>query len=210
MTITPTGAAPRLTAGALRRLEAASVTPTTVEVTAYVQAMTAHCPFLGPSVERGLTRWTVYEITTTDADPVEAEVFHAGVEAAETIRERMREPGGALACECVVLLGSEVDHRTVTAWPYWALRNLYAPLGVLLGKFYAGDTETDSFGSVIPPAPFSFLPVRAAVKQRDPRFLGSTPEMARALAAADDDGRNVFATLACDWTEIKQWARTLT
>jgi hypothetical protein len=157
-----------------------------------------------------MTRWTVYETATADPDAVEAEVFHAGVEAAERVRQRIREPGGTLACECVVLLGSEVDQRSVTAWPYWALRNLYAPLGVLPGKFYAGDTETDSFGSVIPPAPFSFLPVRAAVKQRDPRFLGSTPEMARALAVAADDGHNVFATLPCDWTEIKQWAQTLT
>ncbi|WP_236046330.1 hypothetical protein [Streptacidiphilus fuscans] len=157
-----------------------------------------------------MTRWTVYETATADLHAVESEVFHVGVEAAETIRRRMREPGGALACECVVLLGSDVDHRAATAWPYWALRNLYAPLGVLLGKFYAGHTETDSFGTVIPPAPFSFIPVRAAVKQRDPCFLNSTPEVARALSAADDDGRNVFETLPCDWTEIKKWARTQT
>ncbi|MFG2847686.1 hypothetical protein ACGF12_31625 [Kitasatospora sp. NPDC048296] len=90
--------------------------------------------------------------------------------------------------------------------PYWALRNLYAPVGVLFGKFFAGLRETDSFGRHIPPAPFSFLPARAAVRSRDPRFLADTPDMARALATADDDGRDVFEHIPCGWKAAQAWA----
>ncbi|MFF2143152.1 hypothetical protein [Kitasatospora sp. NPDC058190] len=211
MTSPLTGGAPRPTAGALRLVEGRSENPTSVDVSAYVTAMSEHCPFLAPSVDRRLTRWTVYEIASADRSAVEAELFHSGVQAAERIRLMKGRRHGVLTCENLVILGSlpDTDHHELMRRPYWALRNLYAPVGVLLGKFSAGRSETDSFGRAIPPAPFSFLPVRAAVKSRDPRFLASTPDMARALAGADDDGRDVFEHIPCDWKAVRAWASSL-
>ncbi|MQS11738.1 hypothetical protein F7Q99_05395 [Streptomyces kaniharaensis] len=211
MTRPRTSGAPRPTAGALRLVEGRSENPTSVNVSAYVIAVGQHCPFLPPSVDRQLTGWTVYEIGSTDRNAVETELFHAGVQAAEWIRPLKTRPHGVLTCENVVILGSVPDtsHQELMRRPYWALRNLYAPVGVLFGKFSAGRHETDRFGRAIPPPPFSFLPVRAAVTSRDPRFLASTPDMAKALAAADDDGRDVFEHIPCDWKAVRAWASSL-
>ncbi|WP_369184325.1 hypothetical protein [Streptomyces sp. Y1] len=182
-----------------------------MDVSAYVAAMGAHCPFLAPSVDRHLTGWTVYEIAATDRTAVEAELFHAGVQAAEWIRRLKSRPHGALACENLVILGSlpGTDQHDLMRRPYWALRNLYAPVGVLFGKFSEGRREADRFGRAIPAPPFSFLPVRAAVPSRDGRFLASTPDMASAVAAASDDGRDVFEHIPCDWKAVQAWASSL-
>ncbi|MFI5638310.1 DUF6875 domain-containing protein [Streptomyces goshikiensis] len=208
MTTTRTTAAPRHTAGALRLVEASTARPTTVDIDSYVEQMTAHCPYLAPSVERGLTTWTVYR-AEGDAAAVEAELFHAGVQAAEAIRPRIRQPHGFLVCENIVVLGDVqgVTHGALMAWPHWALKNLYGPVGIMFGKFYAGEEETSRAGERIPPAPVSFLPVRAAVRRRDPKFLTATPALASALAVADDDGRDVFEHLPHDWTEIRTWTK---
>ncbi|GAA1149226.1 hypothetical protein GCM10009577_85750 [Streptomyces javensis] len=58
-------------------------------------------------------------------------------------------------------------HRDLMAWPHWVLRNLYGPVGVMFGKFYAGEEEVTAAGHRVPAAPASFLPVRAAVRRRD-------------------------------------------
>ncbi|MFJ9550560.1 hypothetical protein [Streptomyces erythrochromogenes] len=49
----------------------------------------------------------------------------------------------------------------------------------------------------------------AAVRRRDPRFLSATPDLAAALAAADDDGRDVFDYISTEWTEIRAWTQHL-
>ncbi|MEU2507934.1 hypothetical protein ABZ621_24910 [Streptomyces sp. NPDC007863] len=203
-----TGGASRPTAGALRLVEAGAVRPRSVDVSGYVRRMTAHCPYLGPSVERGLTTWTVYGVDG-DAGAVEAELFHAGATAAERLRPLIRQPHGFLRCENVVLLGETPGawHRALLAWPHWALKNLYGPVGIMVGTFHEGEEEIFAAGDRLPAAPVSFLAVRAAVRRRDPRLLRSTPDLAAALAMADDDGRDVFEGIPYDWQEIRTWTR---
>ncbi|WP_308293169.1 hypothetical protein [Streptomyces sp. TS71-3] len=176
-----------------------------MHVNVYSEAVAAHCPYLAPSIARGLTGWTVYE-AAGDAADVEAEVFYAGVQAAEWIRPLMTRSHGPLVCENIVIIGAG---STVLEWPHWALKHLYGPVGVMFGKFPQGERATDRQGRRVPPPPVSFLPVRAAIQARDPRFLHRTPELAAALAVADDDGRDVLDGVSHDWKEIKQWARTL-
>ncbi|MFF4648191.1 hypothetical protein [Streptomyces sp. NPDC001389] len=204
MITTHTGAASRHTAGALRLVEARTTQPRSVDISDYVRQMSAHCPYLAPSVERGLTGWTVYE-ATGEADAVEAELFWAGSRAAEWVRPLASRLHGALVCENVVLLGGG---RDLTGWPHWALKNLYAPVGVMFGKFHAGEEEVAQDGRSIPAAPVSFIPVRPAVRRRDPRFLHDTPDLADALAVASDDGRDVFEHLPHDWKAVRAWSRT--
>ncbi|WP_411139253.1 hypothetical protein [Streptomyces sp. C10] len=72
------------------------------------------------------------------------------------------------------------------------LKNLYGPVGIMSGKFYAGEEEDTAAGHRIPAAPALLLPARAAVRLRDLRFLCATPDLAAALATAADDGRDVF------------------
>jgi hypothetical protein len=101
------------------------------------------------------------------------------------------------------------NHPELLAWPHWALKNLYGPVGVMLGKFIQGVAETGRTGHGIPPPPFSFLPVRAAVRPLDPKFLRSTPDLAAALARAVDDGRDVFEHIPCEWKAVREWASSL-
>ncbi|MEU9857259.1 DUF6875 domain-containing protein [Streptomyces sp. NPDC047974] len=179
-----------------------------MDISGYVERMTAHCPYLTPSVERGSTTWTVYR-AEGDQDAVEAELFHAGAQAAEWLRPLIHRPQGFLRCENIVILGEvpKVRHRDVMAWPHWVLKNLYGPVGIMFGKFYAGEEEDTRAGARIPVAPVSFLPVRAAIRRRDPQFLRATPDLAAAVAVADDDGRDVFEHTPDDWTEIRTWAK---
>ncbi|MFF7992423.1 hypothetical protein ACFZDG_21845 [Kitasatospora xanthocidica] len=159
-----------------------------------------------------MTGWTVYEIAPgTHRYAVEAELFYAGVQAAEWIRPLMARPYGALACENVVLLGEceDAHHRELLVWPHWALKHLYSQVGVMIGRFAKGTAETSRTGHSIPPAPFSFLPVRAAVRPLDPGFLTSTPDLAAAVAGAVDDGRDVFEHIPCEWKAVREWASSL-
>ncbi|MCX0244351.1 DUF6875 domain-containing protein [Streptomyces drozdowiczii] len=208
MTTSRTSAAPRPTAGALRLVEAATTRPRSVDIGAYAHRMTAHCPYLAPSLQQGLTTWTVYR-ADGDAEAVQAELFHAGAQAAEWLRPLLSRPHGLLRCENIVLVGEVpgVGHRGLLAWPHWVLKNVYGPVGVMFGKFYAGEVEVTAAGHRIPVAPASFLAVRAAVRRRDPRFLHATPDLAAALAAADDDGRDVFEHIPIQWKDIRTWAR---
>ncbi|MFF3214288.1 DUF6875 domain-containing protein [Streptomyces sp. NPDC002886] len=165
MTRARTTPAPRRpTAGALRLVEAVTIRPTSVDVSAYVEQMTAHCPYLEPSLQRGLTYWTVYQ-AAGDAEAVEEELFHTGVQAAEWLRPLMNRPHGLLRCENIVLLGEVpgARHRDLMAWPHWVLKTIYAPVGIMIGKFHASEEELTGSGARIPDAPASFLPVRAAV-----------------------------------------------
>ncbi|MEU7023739.1 hypothetical protein ABZ990_24205 [Streptomyces sp. NPDC046203] len=142
---------------------------------------------------------------------MEAELFHAGARAAEWLRPLIRRAGGPLRCENVVVLGEVpgVRHRDLFAWPHWALKNLYGPVGIMVGKFHEGEEETARGGEPVPAAPVSFLPVRAAVRRRDPAFLHATPGLAVALASAEDDGRDVFAHVPHDWQELRAWTKRL-
>ncbi|MFI1864765.1 DUF6875 domain-containing protein [Streptomyces jumonjinensis] len=210
MTTGRTTPAPRPTAGALRLVEVSTTRPRSVDISDYARQMTAHCPYLAPSLRAGLTTWTVYRADGS-AEAVQAELFHAGTQAAEWLRPVLNRPHGILRCENIVLVGEVpgTRHRDLLAWPHWVLKNLYGPVGVMFGKFYAGEEEVTAAGHRIPAAPASFLPVRAAVRRRDPQFLRATPDLAAALAAADDDGRDVFEHIPTEWTEIRTWARHL-
>ncbi|MFD4371162.1 DUF6875 domain-containing protein [Streptomyces sp. NPDC058486] len=204
MTLTRIDGASRPTAGTLRLVEASTTRPSSIDIAGYAERMTAHCPYLAPSVERGLTTWTVYR-ADGDADAVEAELL----QAAEWLRPLIHRPHGFLRCENIVILGEVpgARHRDLLAWPHRALKHLYGPVGIMSGKFSAGEQEDTRAGEHIPVAPVSFLPVRAAVRRRDPQFLHATPDLATALAVADDDGRDVFEHTPDDWTEIRTWAK---
>ncbi|MCY0939218.1 hypothetical protein [Streptomyces sp. H34-S4] len=75
--------------------------PANVDLTDYVDAVTAHCPCRSPSPARGHTGWTVYEIASADLEAAEAEMFSADMEAAERARPLTARPGGAFLCENV-------------------------------------------------------------------------------------------------------------
>ncbi|MFJ6568533.1 hypothetical protein ACIQNU_14005 [Streptomyces sp. NPDC091292] len=204
MTAEPVGGALRPSAGALRLIAPRTTTPS-ADIAAYVQAVTTHCPYLAPSLDRGLTGWTLYEAVGAPLD-VEAEVFHAAVQAAEWVRPLAARAHGAFVCENVAILGAG---REVVQWPHWALKHLYGPVGLMIGKFAAGEERTDGRGRSISPPPVSFLPVRVAVRPRDGRFLHRTPNLAAVVASARDDGRDVFGDIGHDWKDIRLWAQHL-
>ncbi|MET8831496.1 hypothetical protein ABZX40_37295 [Streptomyces sp. NPDC004610] len=190
--------------GALRLVTSRTTTPRP-DIVAYAEAVTAHCPYLASSLGHDLTGWTLYEAAGAAPD-VEAAVFHAAVQAAEWVRPLMTRAHGAFVCENVAVLGVG---REVLQWPHWALKHLYGPVGLMIGKFAAGEERTDHQGRRIPPPPVSFLPVRAAVRSRDGRFLHRTPDLAATVASATDDGRDVFSGIGYDWKDVRRWAQHL-
>lgn len=134
--------------------------------------------------------------------------------AAEWLRPLLPRSGGPFRCENVVVLGDvpPATHvRKLLAWPHWALKNLYAETGIMFGKFPAGAGGPSRAGKPVPPSPFSFLAVRAAIRRRDPGFLRpATPRLAAVLASGEDDGRDVFAAIGTDdWETVRAWASTL-
>lgn len=198
------GGALRPSAGALRLIAPRTTAPR-ADIAAYAQAVAPHCPYLAPSLDRGLTGWTLYEAVGAGPD-VEAEVFFAAVQAAESVRSLVAHEQSAIVCENIAVVNAG---KAVLQWPHWALKHLYGPVGLMIGKFAAGEERTDRDGRAIPLPPVSFLPVRAAVRARDRHFLHRTPDLAAAVANAVDDGRDVFRRIGRDWKDVKQWAQRL-
>lgn len=191
-------------AGALRISQNRTTVPA---FSGYVEDVTAHCPYLGPSCTNGLTYWTTYMI-----DPgarlfdVEAGLFAAAVVAAERVRLLAKGRRGHLVCENLVITGATRQHLD---WPHWALKNLYGPVGLMFGKFWQGEQDTSRRGAVLPVPPVTFLSIRPAVRPRDPHFLHITPALADTIRESEDDGRGVFDAVGRDWTAVRSWAARL-
>lgn len=168
----------------------------------YVDAITAHCPFLRPSLQRGPTRWLRYE-TSAEASQLpdlQREIFAAAIEHMELLRDQRRSrpsAEGFLLCDNLAVRWIGVQdaaaHRRVLAWPHWMLKTIYTPLGYMVGKFALHAHGADRRGIRVPPVPLSFLSLRVAVQRKDPQFLHETPHIAEQLAAAHDHGQHPFA-----------------
>ncbi|MFF1874551.1 hypothetical protein [Kitasatospora herbaricolor] len=212
---------PRPPAGALRIVRPRATMPPAPDggdaAAVYVEATTAHCPYLAPSIQQDLTGWTTYRLAPgTRLLDAEAAVFAAAVQAAEVVRVLASRPPGHLVCENVVVLGAGRRHLD---WPHWALKNLYGPVGLMVGKFWEGETDTNCHGRPLPVPPLTFLSLRPAVRPRDPRFLNTTPELAAAVTNADDSGRDVLAAVTnarttataalIHWPAVRAWAAAL-
>ncbi|MFF8310882.1 hypothetical protein [Streptomyces lydicus] len=175
--------------------------------------MLVNCPFLAPSLRRGLARWHCYEADPyADHDAVEAGVFEAGAWSAEQVRAR--RAAGLGVCEVIALERGmdRFSEMRVLQWPHWALKLLYAPVGVMFGKFTPSDRRTDRFGRPVTPPPVALLAVRPALATLDPILLPSAPRLRRAIATSVDDGREVFAAVpgardaAHAWPVVRAWS----
>lgn len=170
----------------------------------YVDTMTGHCPFLRPSLQRGLTRWLRYEISTEAhrLPDLQREIFAAAVEHMELLRDRRRSrpsTDAALLSDNLAVQWIGVQdataHLRALAWPHWMLKTIYTPLGYMVGKFSVHAQGADRHGRQVPPVPLSFLSLRVAVQRKDPQFLHETPHIAEQLAAAHDHGQHPLAHL---------------
>jgi hypothetical protein len=140
-------------------------------------------------MRHGLTTWSGYEAEPDDGPLLLAQL----VEAAEDVRAK-RRAGGSLACVNIAVFGP-VDiptARAVLDWPHWIARKLYAPVAVMVGKFWIGEEEQDRHGVDIAAPPVSFLSVRHSFTVKDARFLANLPTVAAELGAADEDGHDVL------------------
>ncbi|MER7790918.1 DUF6875 domain-containing protein [Streptomyces sp. NPDC097640] len=175
--------------------------------------MAGNCPYLAPSIRAGQTRWVRYQPTCgADMDAVEAGVFGAAVDAAEHVRAR-RGSGARLACVVVAFELSPHAGIRVLPWPHWALKAAYAPVGVMVGKFWQRRSDIDRRGRPVAAAPLPLLALRAAVPAMDGRLLPRTPHLAHVITDSEDDRRDVFAPAgglgeeACAaWPRVRSWA----
>jgi hypothetical protein len=142
-------------------------------------------------MSRNLTTWCGYEASADDCP----ELLELLVETAEDVRVR-RRVHGPLVCANVAVFGPDdvPSARTVLDWPAWILRNLYAPVGLMVGRFWIGEERNDKHSRVIAPPPVSFFSIRHSFPPQDARFLAKMPHVAARLAEANDDGRDVLPT----------------
>ncbi len=152
-------------------------------------AMIPRCPFLGPSVERGLTTWSAYAAGPDDRH----ELLNVVLARAERMRADRRE-GGPLICHNMALFGPRTaqEAKTLMDWPSWIARNLYAPVQLVVDRFWIGQGRHPQRTPIEPP-PVSFFMIRSRVGRRD-RLIASRrimPEVL-ALAGSGDDGRDVL------------------
>ncbi|MGH3852190.1 MAG: hypothetical protein ACRDR6_01555 [Pseudonocardiaceae bacterium] len=177
----------------------ALVVPPTTDPAAVHPALVDHqadmirrCPYLGPSVQRGLTVWAAYA-----ADPGDQpDLFALLVRWAEELRTARRE-AGPLVCRNIAIVGPTDGGaaRRLMDWPAWLARNLYAPVQMMVGRFWVGMQRADSKGEPMMPPPVSFFSLRPAVPCRDGLFLSAKLPGVMAIleASTGDDGRDVFA-----------------
>lgn len=182
---------------------------------AFARAMTVNCPFLRPSLRRDLVRWHRYEAEPGAArETVEAGLFAVGVWAAEQVRARRRDLGVGV-CEVVAVDQAAAGIHgpwSVLQWPHWTLKQLYAPVGVMFGKFAPGETRTDRRSRAVAAPPVAILAVRPALPTVDPGLLPNTPALAQMIATSADDGRDVFHGVpgvrhaADPWPAVRAWS----
>ncbi len=161
---------------------------------AHQQDMIARCPYLGPSVQRGLTLWSAYQAAPGE----QADLFAMLLGHAEELRVARRSTG-ILACRNIAVLGpkDQEEARRRLQWPAWVARHLYAPVRLMVGRFWTGVELTDSRGRAMLPPPVAFFSLRTAIPSRDGLFLAEkVPQVMEVLAQAPpDDGRDVLRSV---------------
>jgi hypothetical protein len=166
--------------------------PAAVGMGPYASEVTGVCPYLAPSVRKGQTWWTRLQMPPERAaaggTQAGALLSAGGLWAAERVRERAAV-GDRLTCEVVVVdwAVSRTRQEAAPVLPHWALKCPLAPVGVVCGKFTPavhgiGDRAEH-------PESLMVLALRVAVPAKDEALLARTPDLARTVVSAVDDGQ---------------------
>lgn len=182
----------------IRQVHGATIDPADIHpgMPSHQAAMAARCPYLRPSVERKLTVWSAYTAEPSDG----RELFALLVRYAEAVRTA-RRTNGPLVCRNIAIHGPEEAEaaKALMDWPAWLARNLYAPVQLVVDRFWIGVGRDPTRGqSVMPHLPVSFFMVRCGIAHRDRVIVSQRPasEITALGAGPGDDGRDVFgATL---------------
>lgn len=171
-------------------IDPADVHPDLVE---HQAEMIRRCPYLGPSVERELTVWSAYAAVPGD----ERALFSLLVGYAEEVRAARRQRG-PLVCRNVALFGPQDvgEAQALMEWPVWLARNLYAPVQIVVDRFWIGiGRRPDRGRSIMPHVPVSYFMVRCGIAHRDRVIVSQRrpDELAALREGPGDDGRDVFA-----------------
>jgi hypothetical protein len=81
--------------------------------------------------------------------------------------------------------------------PVWVARNLYAPVQIIVDRFWVGIGRRPGRGrSVMPPVPISYFMIRCGIANRDRVIVSPRPEveLAALRAGPGDDGRDVLTS----------------
>jgi len=180
----------------IRQLVEATTDPAHVhpDLAAHQAAMIERCPYLGPSVAKGLTIWSAFSADPDD----ERGLFKLLIWYAEQVRFA-RNTDGPLACRNVAIFGPKDEQaaQALMDWPTWLARNLYAPVQLMIDRFWIGVGRRPGTGkSLMPPLAVSFFMVRCGIARRDRLILSERPQQDIDLlkAGPGDDGRDVFAS----------------
>jgi hypothetical protein len=181
----------------IRQLVEATTDPKQVhpDLASHQAAMIERCPYLGPSVAKGLTIWSAYDAGSGDQRPL----LNLLVWYAEQVRFA-RRIDGPLSCRNIAVFGplDVAEAKALLDWPAWLARNLYAPVQLIVDRFWIGIGRDPKTGrSVMPPLAVSFFMIRCGIARKDRLIVSPRPtdEMAILAAGPGDDGRDVIATV---------------
>lgn len=143
-------------------------------------------------MERELTVWSAYAAEPGD----ERALFTMLVGQAEEVRTA-RKRRGPLVCRNVALFGPRnvQEAQALMEWPVWLARNLYAPVQIIVDRFWIDVGRKPRQGRApMPHVPVSYFMVRCGIARRDRVIVSprSMEELAALRNGPGDDGQDVF------------------
>lgn len=166
-----------------------------------------YCPYIAPAIARAQLSYSEYRIQADTVIECQAAIMHTGSYHAERVRNARRQQSGAmLQCDCPLfeIVGPVAAHnrRNLFERPHLLLMLLYAPVGVIVGRFWPGPARLNAQGLPRPVPPTDLLAVRSALPSKDERFFEDAPVLHREFIHGMDDGRDVLAHYGGDRQQV--------
>lgn len=195
----------------IRQVSGPTLNPADIhpDLPAHQAEMITRCPYLRLSVEREHTVWSAYT-----ADPGDkASMLDLLIGYAEEVRQARRSHG-PLVCRNVALVGPTDTKaaQELMEIPVWLARNLYAPVQIIVDRFWIGIGRLPGRGrSPMLHVPIAYFMIRCGIAHRDRIVVSQRldPGLAALRAGPGDDNHDVVAAvLGCRAaTAAQEWLR---
>lgn len=154
------------------------------------------CPFLRGSHSRVTSRYTVLDLTGLEPRDCAVASFEASIPLIEVLRSLSSNPETVLS-ENLVIRSGDLTRQWMKRIG-WMLKWIYTGERVMVGKFFAGDTEISRGGEAMPAIPLSYFSFRPATLARDLRFFGNSPKLRPAFLEAQPSSDAQWAAILGD------------
>jgi hypothetical protein len=163
------------------------------------------CPHIYGSIQRDLHYCRLIDMSSIEADLVEAHLLLAALKYTELFRSIRRAAGPKrFTTPCINLVfqfSPDVAPaaRHIFGWPHWICKCLYLKKRIMHGKFWRGEEVASNFGKKIPVPTLDFISIRTSIPTRDKVLLGEQhSRIISDLAAGLEDNESVLDNFGID------------